>query len=54
LLGGIEPGLELKFGSEELKLVLETYKIADVDQLRAIPEGLTVVHSLEELRQIYT
>lgn len=53
LVAGIELGLELKFGSEGLQLLPEIYKIQDVDQLRAIHEGLKIVKSLDELRRVY-
>ena len=53
LLSGIELGLELKFGSEGLRLLPEISKIEDVDVLRAIQEGLKIVNSLAELRDIY-
>jgi len=53
LLAGIELGLELKFGSQGLPLLPEIYKIEDVDVLRAIHEGLKMVTTVEELRQVY-
>jgi predicted transposase/invertase (TIGR01784 family) len=53
LLGGIELGVELKFGSEGVRLLSEIYKIEDLDLLRAIREGLKTVHSLEEFQRIY-
>ncbi len=52
-LSGIELGLELKFGSQELRLLPEISKIEDVDVLRAIQEGLKIVNTLAELRDIY-
>ena len=53
LLSGIELALELKFGSEGLQLMPEISKIADIDILRAIREGLCTMNSLEEIHQIY-
>ncbi|GAC1490186.1 MAG: hypothetical protein NVS2B14_02110 [Chamaesiphon sp.] len=53
LLESIELGLELKFGSEGLRLLPEISQIEDVEQLRAIQAGLKRVNTLSELRQIY-
>jgi hypothetical protein len=52
-LKGSELGVELKFGSEGIRLLPEIYKIEDVDLLQAIYEGLKTVNSLEEFRRIY-
>ncbi|BAZ19367.1 hypothetical protein NIES4073_02370 (plasmid) [Kalymmatonema gypsitolerans NIES-4073] len=53
LLEGIELGLELKFGSSGLSLIPEISQIEDIEQLRAIKEGIKTVQTVEELRQIY-
>jgi len=53
LLAGIELGLELKFGAEGLKLLPEIARIEDPAILRTVHEGLKVVTSLEELRDLY-
>jgi hypothetical protein len=53
LFDGITLGLELKWGSEGLRLLPEIGRIEDVYLLRAIHEGLKRVSTPEELRQIY-
>ncbi|RMD92639.1 MAG: hypothetical protein D6814_16625 [Calditrichaeota bacterium] len=53
LLDAIELGLELKFGSEGLRLLTEIRKIEDLDLLHAIREGIKTCDSVEQLRQIY-
>jgi hypothetical protein len=53
LLEGIELGLELKFGSEGLRLMPEIYQIEEVDMLRTVHEGLKVVETVEALRRLY-
>ncbi len=53
LLEGIEMGLRLKFGSEELDIFAEISEIQDVEQLRAILAALPTVSTIDELRQIY-
>ncbi len=53
LLKAIELGLELKFGTEGLKIYPEIKKIEDVDVLEAISEGIKSAESIEELRKIY-
>ena len=53
LLAGIELGLELKFGSEGLRILPEVSRVEDVDVLRALHEGLKRVNTLDELRRIY-
>jgi hypothetical protein len=53
MLAGIELGLELKFGSEGLKLLPEIYKIQDVDVLRAVQEGLKTLNTIAESRSLY-
>ncbi|RMF29843.1 MAG: hypothetical protein D6759_13130 [Chloroflexi bacterium] len=53
LLAGIELGLELKFGAEGLKLLPEIARIEDPAILRTVHEGLKIVTSLEELRDLY-
>ncbi|MDJ0616658.1 MAG: cytosolic protein [Calothrix sp. MO_192.B10] len=53
LLEAIELGLELKFGVDTLSLMSEISQIDDIEQLRAIKEGIKTVISIEELQQIY-
>lgn len=53
LLESLELGLELKFGSEGLRLLPEISLLEDVEQLRAIQAGLKTANTLDELRQIY-
>lgn len=53
LLDGIELGLELKFGSEGLRLLPEILEIEDMKVLRAIHEGLKITETMEALRRIY-
>ena len=53
LLEAIELGLELKFGVDTLSLMSEISQIDDIEQLRAIKEGIKTVASIEELQQIY-
>ncbi len=51
-LSSIEMGLELKFGTEGLKLMPEISQITDLERLKAIREGIKRVNTLEQLRQI--
>lgn len=53
LLESIEMGLDLKFGSEGLRLLPEISLLEDVEQLRAIQTALRTVNNVEELRRIY-
>jgi hypothetical protein len=53
LLNGIELGLELKFGSEGLRLLPEIHEIENMTMLRAIHEGLKITETIEALRRIY-
>lgn len=53
LLEAIELGLELKFGADALALMEEISQVDDVEQLRAIKDGIKTVASVEELREIY-
>ena len=43
-------GLELKFGSEGLKLYPEIKKIKEVEKLEALSEALKVIRNLEEFK----
>ncbi|MBD0265307.1 MAG: hypothetical protein ICV78_22070 [Tolypothrix sp. Co-bin9] len=52
-LEGIELGLELKFGAESLSLMSEISLLSDIEQLRAIKEGIKTAATIAELRQIY-
>ncbi|MBD2044022.1 cytosolic protein [Microcoleus sp. FACHB-672] len=54
LLESIALGLDLKFGSEGLIILPEISEIQEVEQLRAILNGLKTVNALSELRQIYS
>jgi predicted transposase YdaD len=53
LLTAIKLGLELKFGTEGLKLFPEIKKIEDTDMLEVLSEAIKVVNSLDEFRNIY-
>jgi hypothetical protein len=53
LLTGIGLGLKLKFGAEGVALLPEVYRIEDVALLQALLDGIDVVSTPEELRQIY-
>ena len=53
ILSGIELGLELKFGSEGLRLMRSISQIEDVDVLRAIQQGIKTANTLDDLRRIY-
>jgi hypothetical protein len=53
LLKAIEMGLELKFGSEGLRLYPEIRRIEDPDILEAISEGIKVAQTLAEVERIY-
>ena len=53
LLEAIELGLELKFGADALSLMEEISQIDNIEQLRAIKDGIKTVNSVEELQQIY-
>ncbi|MFN6498109.1 MAG: cytosolic protein [Nostoc sp. DedQUE01] len=53
LLEAIELGLELKFGTSSLGVMDEISQIEDVEQLRAIKEGIKTATTVDELRQIY-
>ncbi len=53
LLEGIELGLELKFGTSSLSVMDEISQIYDVEQLRAIKEGIKTATTIGQLRQIY-
>ena len=53
LLKAIELGLELKFGQKALSLMSEISQLEDIEQLRAIREGIKTVSTVEELRLFY-
>jgi len=53
LLEAIELGLELKFGADALSLMEEISQIGDIEQLRAVKDGIKTVNSIEELREVY-
>lgn len=53
LLEAIELGLELKFGASSLFVMDEISQIYDIEQLRAIKEGIKTATSIDELRSIY-
>ncbi|MBD2468740.1 cytosolic protein [Nostoc sp. FACHB-145] len=53
LLEGIELGLELKFGASSVGVMDEISQIYDIEQLRAIKEGIKTATTVDELRQIY-
>jgi len=53
LLKAIEIGLELKFGSEGLRLYPEIRRLEDPDMLEAISEGIKVAQQLAEVERIY-
>ena len=53
LLEAIELGLELKFGADALSLMEEISQIGDIEQLRAVKDGIKTVNSIEELQQVY-
>ena len=53
LLEAIELGLELKFGTDALSLMEEISQIDNIEQLRAIKDGIKTVTSIKELQQIY-
>jgi len=53
LLKAIKLGLELKFGTEGLKIYPEIKKINDVDVLEAISEAIKSAKNIEEIKEIY-
>jgi hypothetical protein len=52
-LDAIKLGLELKFGSDGLRLLTEISQIHDLEVLKIIQEGLRRVNSIDELRSLY-
>lgn len=52
-LDAIGLGLELKFGSDGLRLLTEISQIHDLEVLKTIQEGLRRVNSIDELRALY-
>jgi hypothetical protein len=54
LLEAIELGLEIKFGVESaLNFISEISQIDDIEQLRAIRNGIKTATSIAELQRIY-
>lgn len=53
LLQAIELGLEIKFGATGLNVISEISQIDDIEQLRAIRDGIKTVTSVSELQRIY-
>ncbi len=53
LLTAIRLGLELRFGTQGLKLFPEIKKIQDTDMLEVLSEAIKVVKDLDEFRKIY-
>ena len=53
LLKGVKLGLELKFGTEGLKIYPEIEEIDDVDVLEAISEAIRSAKNIEEIKEIY-
>ncbi|WP_414587710.1 hypothetical protein [Scytonema sp. PCC 10023] len=45
-------GLEVKFGSEGLKLMPEISQISDLEKLKAIQRAILTVNTLDQLRQL--
>jgi hypothetical protein len=53
LLEGIELCLQLKFGSEGLKVFPEVSQIEDIEVLKSVLDSIKRVTSTQELRLVY-
>jgi hypothetical protein len=53
LLKGIELGLELKFGSDGLKLLPEIRELHDHEVLQAVLEAIKTAATPEDLRRVW-
>jgi hypothetical protein len=54
LLDGIALALDLKFGGESQQVMVELRQIADLDIIQTVYDAVKTVHSLDDLRRIYT
>jgi len=52
LLDGIELALEIRFGSEGLKLMPQIYRIQDLGRLRTIRNALRTAERLDDIREL--
>ncbi|MCS6845556.1 MAG: hypothetical protein NZ528_14755, partial [Caldilineales bacterium] len=53
VLAGIEVALDLKFGTEGLRLLPEIRKIEDLDVLSAVLSAIRTAATLDDVRRIY-
>ena len=53
LRAGIELGLELKFGTDGLKLMPEINEITEVEELRSIREAIKTASSPDAVRRVW-
>ena len=49
---GIELGLELKFGTEGIKLIPAIRKIKDIDKLKAVKETIKFANDISEIEKL--